>query len=75
MTKQKTKYKVGDRVTCPACDQVSGTVIEVGYNDYVRVDYDDGVISACLSSDLEPVANLETTTGVIWQQRPYKYSK
>ena len=37
-------FKVGDRVTCPSVDDVPGTVVEVGYNGYTKVEYDDGQV-------------------------------
>lgn len=38
----KHPLKVGDRVTMPSVDEVPGTVIEIGYNLYTKVKYDDG---------------------------------
>jgi len=49
----KRKWKVGDRVINRFCDPtVLGTVVEVGYNDIIKVQYDDGVIGNCLARDL-----------------------
>jgi hypothetical protein len=50
------KLKVGDRVTCPSVDDVPGTVVELGYNDFTKVEYDDGVIGYVTADELERVS-------------------
>jgi hypothetical protein len=47
------KLKVGDRVTCPSVDNVPGIVVEVGYNDSAKVEYDDGQIGLTTADKLE----------------------
>ncbi len=57
MRKITKTYKVGDRVTCPNCDDVPGTVIKVGYNGFTLVQYDDGVIGCATADELAEVSN------------------
>jgi hypothetical protein len=53
MNMRHKKLKVGDRVTCPSVDNVPGTVVEVGYNDFTKVEYDDGVIGYVTADELD----------------------
>jgi hypothetical protein len=57
-------WQLGDRVICPSCDQIPGKVIEVGYNGYTKVKYDDGVIGTCLGSDLVAAPATESASAV-----------
>lgn len=56
---RKTKWKVGDRVVLPACDNAAGTVIEVGYNGFTRVRFDDGEIGCVFADELSRSLEME----------------
>lgn len=57
MEPSKTRFSVGDRVICPAVDEIPGTVIEVGYNGYTKVEYDDGQIGMTEAKELQLVSS------------------
>jgi hypothetical protein len=51
--RRRNKFVVGDRVTCPTVDTVPGTVAEVGYNGFTKVEYDDGEVGYTEEGELE----------------------
>jgi hypothetical protein len=53
----KHTFAVGDRVTCPEVDDIPGTVVEIGYNGFTKVKYDDGQVGcteACHLARIDP---------------------
>lgn len=62
MTNRKPEhpFKIGDRVVFPSVDLVPGTVVEIGYNGYTKVEYDDGQIGMT-TADLLQKVETETT--------------